>query len=309
MPLAQQIHRDRPLENISVTYRPGEFIADSFLTSVPVKKKSDEFYVYSNDIMSLPETLRASGTRANRASFTMSYSSYSLERHALAEVIPDEDKENADKAINLEIDMTEVLTRKILIRKEVACAALCQDDSVWSNSVSLTSAQAWSANTTASNPITLIDSCGSVILKNSGYRANRLQIDNGTFLAAKEHVSIIDRIKYTSADSVTEAMLAKLFNIEKVFVAAGTYETATEGLASSMGWIWTNNALLAYVEPSPGLKKPSAAYQFVKSKQGTRTTVKRWREEAVDGEWVEVDTSFQFKAVATSCGYLIEDTT
>ena len=39
------------------------------------------------------------------------------------------------------------------------------------------------------------------------------------------------------------------------------------------------------------------------------SVLKKWREEAVDGDWVEVDTSFQFKPVATSCGYLLIDIT
>jgi len=309
MPLGKQIHRNRPLENISIAYKPGEFIADKFVGTVPVKKNSDEYYIYSTDIMSLPETLRAPGTRANRADFSMSFSTYSLERHALSQVIPDSEKENADKPIQLEIDMTEILTRKILIRKEIACASVAQDSSNWSNSMSLSAGAAWTQNTVASNPITLIDSCSSVILKNSGYTPNKLQIDDGGFRALKVHTSIVDRVKYTSADSITEQMLAKLFSLQEVLVGKATYETAAEGLASSMGWIWTNNALLAYMEPNPGLKKPSAMYQFVKSNGGSKVTVKKWREEAVDGDWVEVDTSFQFKPVATSCGYLLIDIT
>jgi len=62
MPLTNQIHQDKALENISIAYKPGEFIADMLVPTVAVKHESDKYYVYDNDIMSLPATLRANGS-------------------------------------------------------------------------------------------------------------------------------------------------------------------------------------------------------------------------------------------------------
>lgn len=309
MPLRQQIHRDRALEKISISYLPGEFVADKLVPSVPVKRESDVYYVYSNDTMILEETLRSPGTKANRATYTMSTSSYSLEEHALSEIVPNRDKDNADKPINLEIDMTEILTRKILIRREREASTALQTSGNYNNSNSLTSTMAWTANTTVSNPITQIESATAKIIASSGYSPNRLVIDNNTFSGAKVHTSIVDRVKYTSADSITENMLAKLFDIEQVLVARAVYESAEEGLTSSLGAIWTNTAVLAYYEKAPGLKKPSAAYQFMKKREGAPYRVRKWYEDADEGTMIEVSSIFQFKPVATACAYLIIDTT
>jgi hypothetical protein len=298
------------LENISIAYRPGEFIADQLIPAVSVQHESDKYYVYDNDTMSMPETLRANGSRSNRAQFNVSTSSYTVEEHALNDVVTMRDRNNADKAMNPEIDVTEVLTKKILIRKEYECAQMCQLPANWSNNYSLTSTYAWTANTTLSNPITQIDSATTKILGSSGYRPNVLAIDHLTFVGAKEHVSITDRVKYTSADSVTEPMLAKLFNVSKLLVASAIYEGADEGLTSAMTWIWTSCAFLAYMEPSAGLRKASAAYNIQVLNGTSPYKVTKWEAPELGEGTVQIEVSsmFKYKPIATACAYLISKT-
>jgi hypothetical protein len=304
------MHQDKALENISIAYRSGELIADQLVPTVPVQHESDKYYVYDNDTMSLPETLRANGSRSNRASFNVSTSTYIVEEHALNDVVTMRDRNNADKAMNPEIDITEVLTKKILIRKEYECAQVVQNSANWSNNASMTSTYAWTANTTLSNPITQIDSATTKILGSSGYRPNVLVIDHKTFVGAKEHISITDRIKYTSADSVTEPMLAKMFGVAKVLVGSAIYEGADEGLTSSMQFIWTSCAFLAYMEPSAGLKKASAMYNFQTLNGTSPFKVMKWDEPEL-GEGtikIEVSTMFKYAPIATACAYLIKGT-
>lgn len=308
MPISKQIHEDKALEQISVSYMPGEFIADKLVPAVPVKHDTDKYYIYDFGTMRLEETKRARGAATHRTKYEMSSSSYSLEEHGLKDLVLEADKQNADKAIDLEIDTTEMLTRKILIRKEKECNDVIMASGNWTNQESLTSTLAWTANTTLSNPITKVDSGTSKIITSSGYKPNVLVIDDPTFRGAKEHTSILERIKYTSAESVTEDMLAKLFNVGKVLVGRAIYESAQEGLTSSPAKIWTNSAFLAYMETNPGLKKASAAYQFVQTNMGVPYKVTKWNEEDPEGTWVKVENKYQFKAVATACAYLFIDT-
>jgi hypothetical protein len=309
MPLSKQIHEDKALEKISIEYKPGEFIADKLVPAVPVKHDTDKYYVYDFGAMRLEETKRAKGAPTNRTTYTMSTSSYSLDTHALKELVLVEDKNNADKAINLEIDTTESLTRKILIRKEKECNDVIMAKANWTNNESLTSTLAWTQNTTLSNPITKVDSATSKIISSSGYKPNVLAMDDATFRGAKEHTSIIDRVKYTSADSVTEQMLAKLFNIDQVLIGRAIYESAQEGLTSSPGSIWTNSVYIAYHEKSPGLKKASGSYQLFQQNMGMPHKVTKWAEDDPEGTWIKVETKFQFKPVATACSYLLVDAT
>lgn len=308
MPKASTIHVDKTLENVSVAYKSEGLIASRLSPGVPVQHESDRYFVYSKDSLSVPDTIRANGAAANESTFNLSTASYALTEHALKDIVTERDRNNADKAIKLDVDTTEYLTEKILLRREKALATLVHTAANWANITSLTSTFAWSANTTLSNPISFVDSAASVIAQNSGKLPNVVTMDFRTFQAAKEHQSIVDRIKYTSTDSVTESLLAKLFNVSEVLVARGIENTAKEGLADSMSFIFTDVAFVCYRESSPGLKKPSAFYTFFQSNSGNPFQVRRWMDDERNGEMIEVSSLFQHKPVASDTAYLIVNT-
>jgi hypothetical protein len=307
MPLSSHLHRDVALEGVSIAYKPDGLIAQE-LPQYPVARDSDVYYVYSKDTMTIPETIRQKG-QANRATWEVSTSSYLLQDHALMDLVYDSDRDNADKALKLDVDTVEFLTQKIALRYEKCAATLLFSDANWSNNVSLSAAGGFATNTT--NPINVIDTATSVIAQQSGLLPNTMVINYPTFLALKENTSTVDRVKYTSADSLSEGILAKLFNLQRILVARGVENTGEMGMAddttTSQTWIWTNCAWVGYLNPTPGLKKASAMYTFRKN-DGSPWKVTRWRDEEEEADAIRVQTKYQHKAVATSCGYLIEDT-
>jgi hypothetical protein len=271
---------------------------------VAVKRESDFYYVYSRDTMSIPETLRAMRSESNQAKWSMSTSSYVLEEHALHDYVSDRERDNADSPISIDVDTTEIITQKLLLRREKDLATVVQTTGNWGTGVdaSATSTIAWSTNTVTTNPVTLIDSVTSLIVLNSGMKPNQLILSDAQFRAAKEHTSIVDRIKYTSPDSVTPDMLAKLFNVEKVLVASGTEQTEKDDVGTTtMAFIWTDCVFLYYVPPTPGLKQASALYTIWKDAYTTPFKVERWRETKRRSDGIEVSAMFQHKPVATAC--------
>lgn len=309
MPLPSNVHQNQALENVSVSYKNGDFIASDLCPTVPVTHESNSYYIYSRDQLYLPQTLRAAGAEANQATFSVSTSTYRVQEHALKDVITDRARDNADKALNLEVDCVEHLTMLIQMRQELELADLVTPTGTWANVTSLTSTFAWSANTTLSNPIQFLDSAASTIMQTSGLKPNVCAINDPTFRAAKEHVSIVDRIKYTSADSVSEDILAKLFNVDKVLVARGVRNTGQEGLSdlTTNSWIWTDVAWVGYVEKNPGLKKPSALYNFT-LKKGNTVEVRQWREDSLKADAIEVSKMYQQQVAFSAAGYLIYNT-
>jgi hypothetical protein len=311
MPSKNAVHQDKALENISIAYKPQGLIAAEFLPMVPVKHESDKYFVYAKDNLRIPNTVRADGAESNEVDWALSTASYQVEEHALRRLVTDRQRDNADAAIRVDADATEFLTGQILLDHEKELADLIGTAANWANTTSLTSTFAWSANTTLSNPISFADSASTVILQNSGYKPNDCVLDERTFKAAKEHISIVDRIKYTSPDSVTPQMLARLFNVERLMVASAVSNTGQEGLADSLGFLYTDMAFFCYNERNPGLMKPSAFYSFHKNGMGIDgglVSVSRFREEKRKGDFVEVSRMWVHKPVATDCAYLIANT-
>lgn len=301
MPASNQIHQNKPLEGISIAYKNEEYIADKVCPSYPVKHESDTYYVYSMDTLRLPETLRAVGAEAHEGDWNLSTASYVLDEHALKHLVADRQRENADAALDLDVDATELLTDRILFRKEKQLIDLLQANGTWANELSLAATNTWSLQTVVSDPIPMMDTATATILQSTGKRPNMCVLSLAGFNAAKNHMSVLDRVKYTSADSVTEAMLAKLFNIAEVHVSRAIENTADEGLTDSLSFLMTDCAWVGYVEKSPGLRKVSALYNFVKGP--TPYEVKKYRVEERDGDMIEVSSRFKQHIIASGCGF------
>lgn len=299
MPFVNQIHVDKALSQISIKYKNDNFIAREVFPELMVKNESDKYFIYDRDFR-LPETARANKAEAREHSFQLSTASYLLEEHALKDYVSDRDANNYDLA-TLRADTVEELTNKILLRLEKSVADLFTSTS-WSQNVSLTAAQQWSLDTITSNPIPLMDTAATTVIDNSGYAPNIGIIPHKAMVAAKNHTSVIDRIKYTNVN-ITSSMLAGLFDIEKLVVPKAVIDSSAEGVAASIGDVWGDNVFLGYRALSASPLKPSAGYVFRSSKP----LVKRWREESRSSEAIEVGMLYQPKVVASLAGYLIKD--
>lgn len=307
MPVQGPIHVDRPLTNISISYKSEGLVADQLFPVVPVKKESDQYYIFDKaNSMRTPDSLRANGAEANQDNLVLSTATYRIEEHSLKDILTDRDRDNQDEALNLEVSIVEDLTDKILREREIDAANLLFTNGNWANESSLAAAAAWSANTTVSNPILNADSAASTIAQQAGVRPNVCVMDYRTWLAAKEHTSVTQRVMFSSADSVSEAILARLFGVQKLLVASASQNADDEGLAANMAFIWTDSAWFGYVSPAPGIRKLSALYAFKKSGGGVE--VRRWRDDARKGEWLEVGHMYDQHCPASDAGYLVVNT-
>ncbi len=76
-----------------------------------------------------------------------------------------------------------------------------------------------------------------------------------------------------------------------------------------MSRVWTDTAVLAYVERSPGLKRPSGFYTYWQQNNiGNPFTVKKFRDEKIDADRIEVRSIFDNLVPASDCVYLFINT-
>lgn len=299
MPLRNQIHVDTLLSNVSVKYTNPELIAMQVFPEVPVKKSSDLYRVYDRNFR-IPETIRANRGVSREHEFEVSTSSYVCVRHSLKTFVSDTDAENYDLA-DLRAETVEELTEVILRRIELDVANLFTTTN-WSLNVSLAAGASFADNTTTSNPIPIFDTGASTVLANGGMTPNFGILPQPAFVACKNHVSVLDRVKYTSAD-MTEKMLAALFGLQELLVPKAGYDSSNLGATASIGNFYGDVAFLGYKPAAPGPLKPSSGYIF----RNSRPLVKRWREEERESEVIEVNMEYVAKVVASLSGYLIKD--
>lgn len=137
--------------------------------------------------------------------------------------------------------------------------------------------------------------------------ANTLVLGYETFRQLKNHPDLVDRIKYTSSQTITEDMLARMFDLDRVLVAKAVKATNNEGATGAYGFAYGKGALLAHVASAPGLLTPSAGYTFswtgVSGGIGSTIGVSSFRMESLKAERVEAEMAFDNKVIGSDLGY------
>jgi len=308
MPYGGNLHISKALTNISIQYTNENFIADRVLQSVPVLNESDQYYVYNRDFR-IDDTLRQRKSPANMATWGVSTSSYSLDEYALADLIPDRDRQNTDAPLSLDIDTTEFLMQKILRQKEKIVSDLLFTTTSWANNQAGTTNTSWRYNTTTSAPIQQVLSATGVIIRQSGIMPNKLVVGWSVFEALKENNNVYGRIQYVERAILTEEILASVFDVAEFIVGKSYYDSSIEGMTETMTAIWGDKALLGYFNPRVGLRQVTSAVLLNSSQNGAMVKAKKWREEKLAGDMVEVSTMYVPKTVATQCAFLFSSVT
>ena len=304
-------HVDSVLTNISVAYIQSQnnFIASKVFPVIPVDKQSDLYFIYSkNDWFRDEAQRRAPATQSAGSGYGLSTGTYSADVWAFHKDVDEQTRANSDSPLNPDADATRFVTSRMLLRKEKQWAADFFVTGVWGTST--TPSALWD-NYSTSDPIEDIETGKETILTNTGFMPNTLVLGYPVFRQLKNHPDIVDRIKYTSSENITTAMLARLFEVDNVYVGMGTNATNNEGETAAYSLINGKHALLAYVNPSPGLLAPSAGYTFawrgVGGPFGSEVGVSRIPMPLVKADRIEAEMAWDNKLVATDLGYIFID--
>jgi len=300
MPEPGNVHIDKILTNISIMYRNAAYVGTQIMPIVPVKKKSDIYYIYDSkaDRFRIPKTLRAPKTESRTVDWKVTTDGYVCDEHALNDLIDDIERDNADKPLNLEVDTTEFLTDILQLGLEMRIKTMLEA----SLTANAPTNGVWSDYTTETiDPIADIEIAKAAIHAVIFREPNVLLLGKAVYDKLKHHPKILELIKYSQKGVVTTDLLASLFGIEKVIVGEAGYNTAKEGKTAVLSYLWAKNAILAYVEPKPGIKKFSLGYTFQSQKFKTR----RARIEVKHSDWFEVGDIETEKMVCAACGYRI----
>ena len=315
-PTQSQVHVDAILTNISVAYlqRAENFIADKVFPVVPVDKQSDKFFKYDkNDWLRDEARVRADGTESVGSGYNITTDTYYADVFAIHKDIGDQTRANADAPINVDREAAEFVTHRLLMRRELQFVSDFMTTGKWATDVTGVSGSPSSGQTrqwndyTNSDPIEDIEAGKAQILSVTGLEANTLVLGYDTFRQLKNHPDLVDRIKYTSSQTITEDMLARMFDIDRVLVSKSVKATNKEGATGAYAFSTGKTALLAHVAPNPGILTPSAGYTFTWTgvSQGLGATIgtSSFRMESLRATRVEAELAFDNKIIGTDLGY------
>lgn len=304
-PYLTQVHVDRPLTNMSVAYIQDEsaFIAGKIFPMLPVDRKSDRYFSYGKDDWFRDDAqLRAPNTESAGGGYDIDNTpSYSCNVWSYHKDIGEQEDHNADIPINLEKEATMYVTRKLLLRQEIQWVSDFFATGKWTGSSTATDLTIGAGFTltwddAASTPIEDVQVQQLAILQGTGFEATDLVLGFAVYQKLIRHPDIIDLIKYGAGPGnpaiANEAALAKIFNVNRVTISKAVKNTAakTPGSTTFTGsMIAGKNALLCYVNPSPGIMQPTSGYTFMWKgiSRGIGATVAAYR---IPMPWLGLET-------------------
>jgi hypothetical protein len=314
-PTQSSVHIDAILTNISVAYmqQAGNFVATKVFPLVPVEKQSNKFFKYTkNDWFRDEAQVRADATESAGGGYNLSTDSYSAMVWSFHKDVGDQTRANADTPINLDREAAEFVTSRILLRQEIDWQQTFFTTGVWgtdytgvSGTPSTNEFKQWSdyAN---SDPLEDIEAAKEQILSTTGFEANTLVLGYQAFRKLKNHPDLVDRIKYTSSNVITEEMMARMFQVDRVLVTKSVKATNKEGATGAYSFVHGKSAMLCYSAPNAGLLQPSAGYTFgwtgVSGGIGATIGTSRFRMESLKAERIEAEAAWAHKVIASDMG-------
>lgn len=300
------------LTNVSVAYMQSAdaYIANSVFPSVPVTHQSDKYYIYTkNDWFRDEAQIRPPSTPSAGSGYNLSTATYNCDVFALHKDIDDQTLANADVALNSEADAARFVASRMLIRHEIEWATSFFGTGIWGTDVTGgTNFTAWD-NYATSKPLVDVQTGKKTVLSNTGFAPNTLVLGYDVYSALLNHPEIVDRIKYSSGDAVTQAIMARFFGVSRLFVAQAVKATNLEGETAAYSFVHGKHALLCYVPPAPGLLTPSAGYTFVwqgvSDGMGMNVGTTRFYIPEIRSWRIESQMAWDSKVVATDLGYLL----
>ena len=294
-PSAQEVHVDAPLTDVSIKFNNSEFIHDKIFPTVTVKKQSDLFFMYGKENFKAVNDERAPGDEARTIFSTLSTGQYFCRAHSLKDKVPDEVKDNADTPIEPEVDATENVTERLLLNKEKRVKAC-----VHSISAGVTVTNKWDSTLGGAPDKEIL--AGVAYIHSKVFKiANKIIIPYQVAVALTTNPVIKEIVKYTmNILQIGSAILLPnpLWGMEVLIAGAGE-NTQNLGQGETLSYVWGKDVILAYVNPSPGLKRLSLGYVF---QWKTRETSK-WYEKKEKSTYVQVEEYCDEKIISLDCGY------
>lgn len=248
---------DPILSTQSRGYTNQEFIGTRLLPWADIPNRSMKVIRFGKDsFRRYIDTRRAPGAATRRLTFGYESDPVALKQEALEAVVPDEI--GADARSVPGIDLAAVSIRGVqdivALGREVEIATLVRSASTYAagNKTDLSGGSKKKWSVADSDPAEDVRAAREAVRRKIGRYPNVMTLGPDVFNALSKHSAIREQFKYTSSESLTEAMLAKYFGLDEILV--GKAVALAEGAAdnAAAGDVWGKDAVLAYVPRGEG---------------------------------------------------------
>lgn len=313
-------------QNLSISYKNPAYVAANIFPKLLLDSPKQKIWkANKGDIFRSEAQIRAAG--AESATRTRKGTSVNLDtdEYGIKEFISNKDLAARGIAAgmvppaDLMQEAIESCSDQLDLRQEIAVAAFIVAGT-WAdgNAGGEDAGGLWKPAGSTNTFVTDV-STGIATLRGQGIDVASLGllIDGKTWESLRHADDIRDRIKYTSAQSVTPAMVANLFSLKEVVIGGALKNTDDEKADGSDGTyvqIWEKNAnkglgFLYYKPPKLGQRMVAPGIQgSFKMENGAGRISERYYDNKRKGWWVESREDIGVDDIDYKAGYLWNDT-
>lgn len=306
------------LEEFDVLAERQEMVATRILPPFPVARGSGRFgRIPVEQLLQSPETMRASGSSYNRGEWSFTDDSFTCQEYGWEEPVDDRER-------NLYADFFEAAT--VSAQRAMGIILRAMESRIASQLFNATTFAGQTAGVTnewddAENatPIDDVESAVQNVYSQCGLWANALVINRKVYRNLRNASQIVDRISSSGAGNpskpsdVTPEMLKAVFDLDYIFVAGGTENTANPGQDAAFGQIWSDEyALVCRVATKASdFREPCLGRMFHWTGDGSQVDgrVETYREEQTRSDIVRVRHDVDEKILYPEAGYLLSNIT
>lgn len=297
---------DPILTTVVQGYANQDFVGMTLFPAVPVMASGGQVIEFGKESWKLYSTVRAPGSSTKRITFGYEGKPFALENHSLEGFVPREHQRDAQVVPGIDLATNAVndtmYSLKLSLEVQQATVATNAANYAASNKVTLAGATKWTADT--ATPLKDIATGREAIRKQCGIYPNRIVFSALAWNALTNHPSVVERFKYTSAQSITAEMIANLLQIKDVKIGAAIYSD-NAGVDHD---VWGNDVVLAYTPNGlSSNRQPSFGYTY--TMQGNPAAEQPYYENNTKS-WIYPVTYERVPVIAgITAGYLIKSTT
>jgi len=317
------VHVNRELTQVMIAYMQtsrNQFIADQVFPNIPLSNQSDFFYKMGRkSFLQSNAEKRAPGTQTPGTEWNMTKDVVYCDTWGLHHDIDDQLRANADSFFQLDATGTELITQQMMLRREMEWFNAFFKTGVWNTDLTGIPSGTPAANqfvgfnNSASSPIETFQGIRRAFNLRTGLLPNFAVFGPTAWDAMELHPEIIDRVKYTQAipGVISPQLVGQAIQIPNMYIASAVQATDTSeelvaDVVPTTQYLADDSILVGFAPPRAARNIPSAGYTFSwngylgASAFGGR--IKRFRMEAEATDRIEIEASFNFKAVAPELG-------
>jgi hypothetical protein len=311
-PMPRELHVDQLLTNVSVGYSNLDFIADQIFPIVPVNNQSGLVPKFDQSAWFRDEAqVRSLGTRSVGGGWGVSQSNYFAIRYSYRGEIYDEVRDNADSVWDLEVNTTNFVTQKLMMRREVAFATDFFKTGVWANDDAAgTDFTAWD-DYGFGTPFVNLTNYQDEIETRIAREGDVMVMGKAVWNKLRWHPDLVDTIKFTERGIPTLDLLQAATGFRKILIGRSLVTTDPEGTAEASvtySRIWGKNVLILNVPDNPSLLTPAAGYTFTWARvPNSLNYIVRYRDDERETDIIEGNTYFDQVALTPRAGVFLSN--